>query len=88
MGDGNFHAILLIDPDSPADRAAAETLSHQMVERALAMGGTVTGEHGGGMGKLGYMEAEHGEAWSVMGDIKRTMDPLNILNPGKLVRSN
>ncbi len=85
VGDGNFHAILLLDPDRPEDLAEAKALSHRMVERALRLGGTSTGEHGIGSGKLDYMEAEHGEAWQVMGEIKRAMDPDNILNPGKMV---
>ncbi len=88
VGDGNFHAILLIDPDQPAEREAAQALSHRMVERALRLGGTATGEHGVGMGKTGYMEAEHGAGWAVMGAIKQALDPQNILNPGKLVRGN
>ena len=86
VGDGNFHAILLIDPDKPSDRQAAEELSARMAERALALGGTVTGEHGIGMGKLSYMAAEHGDGWDVMTQIKRAMDPQNIMNPGKMVR--
>lgn len=88
VGDGNFHAILLIEPGNAAEKRAALGLSHRMAERALAMGGTVTGEHGVGMGKLDYMAAEHGDGWGVMGDIKRTLDPKGIMNPGKLVRSN
>ncbi|MGR3479889.1 FAD-binding oxidoreductase [Salipiger marinus] len=85
VGDGNFHAILLIDPDSPADLETAKALSHRMAERALALGGTSTGEHGVGLGKLAYMRAEHGEGWDVMGEIKRALDPKGLLNPGKLV---
>ncbi len=85
VGDGNFHVALLIDPAAPAERAAAEALSQRMVERALRLGGTVSGEHGIGMGKLGYMQAEHGEGWAVMGSLKKALDPLSILNPGKLV---
>lgn len=88
VGDGNFHAILLIDNDISAERQAAQTLAHNMAQRALRLGGTVTGEHGVGMGKLSYMSAEHGDAWDVMGDIKRALDPANIMNPGKLVRQN
>ena len=88
VGDGNFHAILLVDPGQPAELEAAKRLSHRMAERALRLGGTVTGEHGVGLGKLGYMEAEHGEAWNVMGALKRALDPQNIMNPGKLVRGN
>ena len=56
-----------------------------MAERALRLGGTVTGEHGIGLGKRAYMPAEHGEGWSVMGEIKHALDPTGILNPGKLV---
>ena len=59
-----------------------------MVQRALAMGGTATGEHGIGVGKKKYMVAEHGEAWDVMGQLKRALDPQNIMNPGKLVPGN
>lgn len=88
VGDGNFHAILLIDPNSPTDRAAAQSLSTRMAQRALALGGTVTGEHGVGIGKLDYMSDEHGAGWDVMTQIKRALDPQNILNPGKMVRSN
>jgi D-lactate dehydrogenase (cytochrome) len=86
VGDGNFHAILLVDRDNPADLAEAKRLSGRMAERALRLGGTVTGEHGIGMGKLGYMQAEHGLAWDVMGAIKAALDPAGLMNPGKLVR--
>jgi len=86
VGDGNFHAILLIEPGNETEKRLALDLSHRMAARALAMGGTVTGEHGVGMGKLDFMTAEHGEGWAVMGDIKRALDPKGILNPGKLVR--
>ena len=85
VGDGNFHAILLVRPDDPAEMAAAKDLSDRMAERALRLGGTITGEHGVGMGKLGHMAAEHGPAWAVMGAIKRALDPAGLMNPGKLV---
>jgi len=88
VGDGNFHAILLMDPSNPQEVEAAEALSARMAERALRLGGTVTGEHGVGMGKLGYMEAEHGGGWDVMGAIKAALDPEGIMNPGKIVRGN
>ncbi|MBL3586384.1 FAD-binding protein [Rhodovulum sulfidophilum] len=88
VGDGNFHAILLVEPDNAAELAEAKALAHRMVERALRMGGTVTGEHGIGMGKLDYMEEEHGAAWDVMGQIKRALDPMTLMNPGKMVRAN
>ncbi|MDX1785763.1 MAG: FAD-linked oxidase C-terminal domain-containing protein [Roseovarius sp.] len=85
VGDGNFHAILLIDPESSAEADAAMAASGRMVERALGLGGTATGEHGIGVGKLAYMRAEHGDAWAVMGAVKTALDPLGIMNPGKLV---
>ncbi len=87
VGDGNFHAALLIDPNIPEERDIAVALAARMAKRALSMGGTITGEHGVGMGKLGYMEAEHGPAWAVMGAIKTALDPQNIMNPDKLVPS-
>ncbi len=85
VGDGNFHAILLIDPARTEEAAAAAELAHRMAQRALALGGTVTGEHGVGMGKLPYMQAEHGDAWALMGAIKRAIDPDDLFNPGKVV---
>ncbi|WP_417726151.1 FAD-binding oxidoreductase [Roseovarius sp.] len=85
VGDGNFHAILLVDTSIPDELAAAKAASDRMVARALALGGTVTGEHGIGVGKLGYMQREHGQGWAMMGAIKQALDPLNILNPGKMV---
>ncbi len=85
VGDGNFHAILLIDPNSASEMETAKALASRMSARALEMGGTITGEHGVGMGKLDYMDAEHGEAWAVMGAIKSALDPDGIMNPGKLV---
>ena len=88
VGDGNFHAILLVDPADRAEMDEALHLSGRMADRALRLGGTITGEHGIGMGKLDYMEKEHGQGWSVMAEIKRTLDPQNILNPGKMVRLN
>ena len=88
VGDGNFHLAILIDPTDPAEVAEAERLGTRISERALRLGGTVTGEHGVGIGKRKFMQAEHGDAWAVMGDIKRTLDPHGILNPGKIVPGN
>ncbi|MXU65438.1 FAD-binding oxidoreductase [Oceanomicrobium pacificus] len=88
VGDGNFHCTFLLTPGAEAEKRAAKDLLHRLSLRALDMGGTVTGEHGVGIGKLGYMQQEHGEAWSVMSEIKRALDPDNILNPGKLVALN
>ena len=88
VGDGNFHAILLVERGSARELDAAQRLSDRMVERALRMGGTATGEHGVGMGKLKHMEAEHGAAWDVMAAVKRALDPQGMMNPGKVVRAN
>jgi D-lactate dehydrogenase (cytochrome) len=85
VGDGNFHAILLVDPASAREVATAKALAKRMAERSLRLGGTITGEHGVGFGKRGLMGAEHGPAWTVMGTLKRALDPMNLMNPGKLV---
>jgi D-lactate dehydrogenase (cytochrome) len=84
-GDGNFHLVYLLDPDNPAELEEARRLNDRMVARALAMGGTCTGEHGVGIGKMKFLEAEHGMGLSVMRDIKRALDPENRMNPGKVV---
>jgi len=88
VGDGNFHCALLVEPGNAAELKIAKDLAHRMAERALRLGGTVTGEHGIGMGKTAYMAAEHGAGWDVMGEIKRALDPGNVMNPGKLVPGN
>ena len=88
VGDGNFHLSILVDPGSPEEIAEAARIGERISERAIRLGGTVTGEHGVGLGKRKFMAAEHGEAWQVMGEIKRALDPRNILNPGKLVPGN
>lgn len=86
VGDGNFHMLLLFDPASAEERARAEGLSGWIADIAIRLGGTATGEHGIGLHKLSSMEAEHGAgALAVMGSLKRALDPLNILNPGKTV---
>jgi D-lactate dehydrogenase (cytochrome) len=85
VGDGNFHVIFLIDPDRPGELAEARTLTERMVMRALALGGTCTGEHGVGVGKLAFMPAEHGAALGVMRAIKAALDPQGIMNPGKVL---
>ena len=88
VGDGNFHSTMVVDPEKPEELKTAKALAHRMTERALAHQGTVTGEHGVGLGKMAYMEAEHGAGWQVMADLKRTLDPDNLLNPGKVVQVN
>ena len=88
VGDGNFHLIVLIDADAPEELARARELSGKINSLALSFGGTVTGEHGVGIGKRHFMAAEHGDAYALMGEIKRALDPANILNPGKVVTLN
>ena len=85
VGDGNFHVLVLFDPKDAAERAKADALAHRVAMRAIAMGGTCTGEHGVGMHKLDALVAEHGEAVDLMRTIKRALDPLDIMNPGKTV---
>lgn len=85
VGDGNFHVLLAAAPGDEEQKARIAAFSGRLVERALSMGGTCTGEHGIGLGKLKYMEKEHGAALEVMRAVKRALDPLNIMNPGKLV---
>ncbi len=85
VGDGNFHFGYLIDPDSPSERQTAEALNHQLVARALSLGGTCTGEHGVGIHKMGFLLDETGPgAVAMMRAIKQALDPQNILNPGKI----
>jgi D-lactate dehydrogenase (cytochrome) len=86
VGDGNFHLQPLVDIDNPAEVAACEALIDRLVERALAMEGTCTGEHGIGQKKMKYLEIEHGaEALDLMRALKRAIDPENMMNPGKIV---
>jgi D-lactate dehydrogenase (cytochrome) len=85
VGDGNFHVLLLVYSDRPDEEAAAATFNDRLIERALRMNGTCTGEHGIGRGKLKYMSKEHGPAVTVMRQLKQAPDPPNILNPGKVI---
>ncbi len=84
-GDGNFHLVFLVDTANPEEMAKASAVNDRMVARALAAGGTCTGEHGVGYGKIEFLKAEHGEAVSVMRQIKTALDPDNIMNPGKVL---
>jgi D-lactate dehydrogenase (cytochrome) len=84
VGDGNFHVVMILDPDSPEELAKARALSERIVELALAHDGTCTGEHGIGIGKKDYLLREHGEAVDVMRAVKRAVDPAGIMNPGKI----
>jgi D-lactate dehydrogenase (cytochrome) len=86
VGDGNFHLTLMVDLGDEAETGRAKPFLERLVERALAMDGTCTGEHGVGQGKMKYLLAEHGAAaLDVMRALKRALDPLDILNPGKIV---
>jgi D-lactate dehydrogenase (cytochrome) len=85
VGDGNFHVAMLIDPAKPDELAEAERLNRRVVERALAMGGTCTGEHGIGLHKMDFLIEEHGaDAVDAMRAIKHALDPRNLMNPGKI----
>ncbi|HEX4505538.1 MAG TPA: FAD-linked oxidase C-terminal domain-containing protein [Alphaproteobacteria bacterium] len=88
VGDGNFHMVLLIDREDPKDIAEVERLNDRLVNRAIAMGGTCTGEHGIGSYKMRFLDAEHGKALELMKLLKRSIDPQNIMNPGKMFNLN
>ncbi|HUH93950.1 MAG TPA: FAD-linked oxidase C-terminal domain-containing protein [Casimicrobiaceae bacterium] len=85
VGDGNFHLIVLFDPNDSVERERADALAHRVSLRAIRMGGTCTGEHGIGWHKLDVLGEEHGDALEIMRAVKRALDPLNIMNPGKTV---
>ena len=85
VGDGNFHLVVVIDRDNPQELAALDTLNERLITRAQAAEGTCTGEHGVGLGKRRYLEAEHGAGLNVMRAIKAALDPNDIMNPGKLL---
>jgi D-lactate dehydrogenase (cytochrome) len=84
VGDGNFHVLPLIDPTDADELRKVQAFLEQLIERALSYGGTCTGEHGVGQGKINYLLAEHGAGVQAMIAIKKALDPLNILNPGKV----
>ena len=83
VGDGNFHVVLFCDRADPVEVKKVKVVYDRLIDRAIAMGGTSTGEHGIGSGKVAYLEKEHGTALAFMRDIKRALDPKNIMNPGK-----
>jgi D-lactate dehydrogenase (cytochrome) len=86
IGDGNFHLMLFVDPEKPEETEIAKAFNRRLVQRALAMEGTCTGEHGIGLGKQASLRAELGDdVIAIMRDIKRVFDPENLLNPGKVV---
>ena len=84
VGDGNFHVVFVIDPNRPEEEEEARRLNARLVQRALSMDGTCTGEHGIGIGKQDWLVAELGEAVEMMRTIKRAIDPLDLFNPGKI----
>ncbi len=84
VGDGNFHTSVLIDPDDAQELAAAVAFSERLSKRAIEMGGTCTGEHGIGQGKQKYLRSELGDSVDFMRTIKNALDPLGIMNPGKI----
>jgi len=86
VGDGNFHVAMVLNPNNPEELAEANRINHRLIERALSLDGTCTGEHGVGLGKINSLVAEHGEALSVMRAIKQAIDPENLMNPGKIFR--
>ena len=86
VGDGNFHVQFMVDPDDQGQLDKAEEINERMVHRAIALGGTCTGEHGVGVGKMDFLVAEQGDAISVMRTLKLAIDPDNIMNPGKILR--
>jgi len=83
VGDGNFHVVLYCDRSDAGEVRRVKDAYGRLIDRAIAMGGTSTGEHGIGAGKMAYLEKEHGPALAFMRDIKRALDPRNIMNPGK-----
>ncbi len=88
VGDGNFHVAVVLDPDKPEELEAAEAFHDRVVRRALARGGTCTGEHGVGYGKSRFLLEEHGEAAvGLMRSIKEALDPQDLFNPGKGVQA-
>jgi D-lactate dehydrogenase (cytochrome) len=86
VGDGNFHVLILIDPEDADEVARAKAAHARMVERAIALDGTCTGEHGVGTGKMAFLETELGGAVDAMRAVKRALDPDNVMNPGKIFR--
>jgi D-lactate dehydrogenase (cytochrome) len=86
VGDGNFHVSLMLDMDDPDEVKRAKSFLDRLAARALEMDGTCTGEHGVGQGKIKYLDAEHGlGAVAAMRAVKQALDPLGILNPGKML---
>ena len=88
VGDGNFHVVILVDPDDEEEMRSVEDLNHRLVDRALEAEGTCTGEHGIGLRKTSFLERELPEGVEVMRSIKRALDPQTLMNPGKVLRTS
>jgi D-lactate dehydrogenase (cytochrome) len=84
VGDGNFHSTIIYDPDKKEDYAMIRDFSNKLVDKALSLDGTVTGEHGVGIQKKTYLLKEHPDNIPLMQNLKKTIDPNNIMNPGKM----
>ena len=83
-GDGNLHVVMAGDPDDKKEWSTLEKINQSIVEKAVELGGTCTGEHGVGIGKRKFMQLEHGESYQLMRQIKELIDPKGLLNPGKI----
>jgi len=87
IGDGNFHFTIIVDPSDKEELERAKTFAKRVVQEALRLGGTCTGEHGIGLGKIEHLAEEHHDTLFIMQNIKRSMDPYNLFNPGKLFQA-
>ncbi|MNY09389.1 putative FAD-linked oxidoreductase [compost metagenome] len=85
VGDGNYHVVFAVDPDNAEELGEVAAINKKMVQYALSVGGTSTGEHGVGTGKIAYLREEHGDAVDLMALIKHAVDPAGIMNPGKIL---
>jgi D-lactate dehydrogenase (cytochrome) len=83
-GDGNLHVVLVGNPENKNEWQVVEDINHNIVTRAVELGGTCTGEHGIGIGKRKFMELEHGQSYQLMRRIKELIDPKGLMNPGKI----
>lgn len=85
VGDGNYHVVFAVDPNNAEELVEVAAINKKMVRHAISVGGTSTGEHGVGTGKIAYLREEHGDAVDLMSVIKRAVDPAGIMNPGKIL---
>jgi D-lactate dehydrogenase (cytochrome) len=85
VGDGNYHVVFAVDPANAQEIKEVAAINKKMVQYAISVGGTSTGEHGVGTGKIAYLRQEHGDAVDLMAVIKNAIDPRGIMNPGKIL---